>query len=111
MNFWLQHLLVLPIVIPLVAAAAMLLFAESRRVPRLLIALTACLGQITVATALLFFTTDSAPYIWREGIGTYSIGGWPAPFGIVLVVDRLSALMLVVSASLTWVLRMVTREI
>ena len=100
MNFWLQHLLVLPIVIPLVAAAAMLLFAESRRVPRLLIALTACLGQITVATALLFFTTDSAPYIWREGIGTYSIGGWPAPFGIVLVVDRLSALMITLTAVL-----------
>ena len=39
MSFWLQHLPVLPIVIPLVAAAAMLLFAESRRVPRLLIAL------------------------------------------------------------------------
>lgn len=100
MSFWLRHLPVFPIVIPLVAAAAMLFFAEARRVPRLSIALAASLGQIAAASALLYFTTDSAPYIWREGIGTYSIGGWPAPFGIVLVVDRLSALMITLNAIL-----------
>ena len=100
MSFWLQHLPALPILIPLVAAAAMLLFGESQRVPRLTIALTASLGQIAAATTLLYFTTDAAPYIWREGIGTYSIGGWPAPFGIVLVVDRLSALMITLNAVL-----------
>ena len=100
MTFWLQHLPVLPIVIPLAAAASMLLFAESRRVPRLLIALTATLGQVAAAIALLYFTTDAAPYIWRDGIGTYSIGGWQAPFGIVLVVDRLSALMITLNAVL-----------
>jgi multicomponent K+:H+ antiporter subunit D len=31
-------------------------------------------------------------------VGVYSIGGWPAPFGIVLVVDRLSAVMLTLGA-------------
>jgi multicomponent K+:H+ antiporter subunit D len=100
MNAWLQHLPVFPIVIPLVAAAAMLLFAETRRAPRLLIAVVASLAQIATAGALLYFTTDSVPYIWQEGIGTYSIGGWPAPFGIVLVVDRLSALMITLNAIL-----------
>lgn len=32
----------------------------------------------------------------------YHLGDWPAPFGIVLVLDRLSALMLVLTALLAW---------
>ena len=38
------------------------------------------------------------PHMWTEGVGVYAIGSWPAPFGIVLVVDRLSALMLVLTS-------------
>jgi multicomponent K+:H+ antiporter subunit D len=30
----------------------------------------------------------------------YALGNWPAPFGIVLVLDRLSALMLLLTAVL-----------
>jgi multicomponent K+:H+ antiporter subunit D len=100
MSAWLQHLPVLPIVIPLVAAAAMLLFAETRRWPRLTIALIATLAQVATAVTLVYFTTDSAPQGWRDGIATYAIGGWPAPFGIVLVVDRLSALLVTLNTTL-----------
>jgi hypothetical protein len=35
----------------------------------------------------------------RRSIGVYLPGNWPAPFGIVLVVDHLSALMLVLTGS------------
>ncbi len=38
------------------------------------------------------------PHIWTEGVGVYAIGSWPAPFGIVLVIDRLTALMLMLTA-------------
>ena len=38
------------------------------------------------------------PHMWTEGVGVYAIGSWPAPFGIVLVVDRLAALMLVLTS-------------
>ena len=31
-------------------------------------------------------------------MGVYRLGDWPAPFGIVLVVDRLSALMLLLTS-------------
>jgi len=97
---WLQHLPVLPILIPLAAAAIILLFAESQRTLPLVIAFGSSLGQLLAATTLLYFTTDAVPHVWAEGIGTYTIGGWRAPFGIVLVVDRLSALMLVLNALL-----------
>ena len=33
-------------------------------------------------------------------VGVYRLGHWPAPFGIVLVVDRLSALMLLLASIL-----------
>jgi len=99
LNLW-QHLPVLPILIPLAAAATMLLFAEPQRTPRLALAFASSLGQLAAAATLLYLTSDAVPQIWAQGIGTYTIGGWRAPFGIVLVVDRLSALMLALNALL-----------
>src|SRR5689334_22932939 len=99
MNLLLRHLIVLPIVVPLVAGAAMLFLAESRRTARVTLALISALIQLVVGVALLYLTSDAAPFIWREGVGVYAIGHWPAPFGIVLVVDRLSAVMVTLSAT------------
>jgi multicomponent K+:H+ antiporter subunit D len=50
----------------------------------------------------------SARSLWRlrllavsdGSILTYALGNWPAPFGIVLVADRLSAWMLLITAVL-----------
>jgi multicomponent K+:H+ antiporter subunit D len=98
MNLVLRHLVVLPVVIPLMAAAAMLFLAEARRIARVTLAATSVLIQLAVGVALLYLTSDAAPYIWPEGVGVYQIGGWAAPFGIVLVVDRLSAVMVTLSA-------------
>src|SRR5690606_3450306 len=90
MNVVLRHLVVLPIVVPLIAAALMLFLAEGSRKRRLAVALGSVLIQLAVGCALLYLTSDAAPYIWPEGVGVYRIGGWPAPFGIVLVVDQLA---------------------
>jgi multicomponent K+:H+ antiporter subunit D len=46
----------------------------------------------------MYLTTDSMPDMWTEGVGVYALGSWPAPFGIVLVVDRLAAFMLVLTS-------------
>lgn len=99
MNGLLAHLPVLPIVIPLVTGAVLLLLPESLRSVRVTLALTSMLSQLAVAAGLLYLTTDAAPYVWTEGVGVYLVGGWPAPFGIVLVVDRLSAMMVTLSAT------------
>ena len=100
MSTWLQHLPVMPIVVPLIAGALLLLFAETRRWPRLLITMFATLAQLAAAITMVWLTTDSVPDTWSRGIGVYAIGGWHAPFGIVLVVDRLSALMIAVNVTL-----------
>ena len=98
MNALLRHLVVLPIVVPLVAGTLMFFLAETRRTARVTLTVLSMLTQFAVAVGLLYLTSDAAPYIWPEGVGVYAIGGWPAPFGIVLVVDRLTAVMLTLGA-------------
>ena len=91
MSFWAQHLPIAPVAVPLVAGATILLFAESRRLARATIAMISVIIQLAVAIMLMSLT---------DSISVYAIGGWAAPFGIVLVVDRLSAMMLVLTATL-----------
>ncbi len=98
MNPWLQHLPVVPIVTPLIAAAVILFFAERSRAVRVTIAAVSMLVQFAAALVLLALTTDLFPDVWRQGVGVYAIGAWQAPFGIVLVVDRLTGLMLILTS-------------
>lgn len=99
-NSWLLHLPILPVLVPLLTGAAMLLFGESGRKRRAALALVATLVQLATAITMLVMTTDTVTSIWPQGIGVYAIGSWAAPFGIVLVVDRLSALMVTLVAVL-----------
>jgi multicomponent K+:H+ antiporter subunit D len=100
MMAWLHHLPIVPIAVPMGAAAFMLLFPEDRRRIRLSIAISASFIQMIAALAMMVLTTDAVSSFWPEGIGVYALGGWKAPFGIVLVVDRLAALMLSLNAVL-----------
>ncbi len=100
MSSWLQHLPILPVLLPLLAAALLLLPSETRRRARAAMALTATLAQLAVAIVLLGMTDGRLPPAWLGEIGVYALGGWTPPFGIVLVVDRLAAVMLVLTAVL-----------
>jgi multicomponent K+:H+ antiporter subunit D len=93
----LHHLLIIPILTPLLIGALQL-FLTARRGVRVTCAIVSVLLQAAAALTLLYLTTDAMPHMWTEGVGVYAIGSWPAPFGIVLVVDRLAALMLVLTS-------------
>jgi multicomponent K+:H+ antiporter subunit D len=86
----LSHLVVVPIVLPLVAAALLVLLGEKRRRLRSLLNISATLAGLVVAVALLRRADAGVP-----AQIAYLASNWEAPFGIVLVLDRLSALMLV----------------
>src|SRR5690606_40904052 len=56
--------------------------------------------QLAVAVVLLCLAAGYIPSNWPNGVGVYLLGDWPAPFGIVAVVDRLSTIMLLLTAML-----------
>jgi multicomponent K+:H+ antiporter subunit D len=91
-NSLLVHLTVVPIVLPLLAAAVLVLLGQKRRRARTLVNLGATLAGLVVAATLLWrVDAGGVP----GAVGVYLGSNWEAPFGIVLVADRLSALMLV----------------
>lgn len=99
-NFFSTHLAILPVLLPLLTAIALLLIGDSGGEAshggpllrwRRLVSLTSVILGALLAWRLMLQAADGP-------LTVYALGGWQAPFGIVLVVDRLSALML----ALTW---------
>ena len=95
-----QHLLIAPILIPLVAGAIMLFYDDRHRRQRRIVSLTSAVALLFVALELMDMAKDTDAA--GNGLVTvYLLGNWPPPFAIVLVLDRLSALMLVLTALLS----------
>ncbi len=86
------HLGVLPVVVPLVAAAVLLLIGERSRRAKPLVNVAATVVGLLVAIAILLRVDGGG-----GEVGVYLAANWRAPFGIVLVADRLSALMVVLT--------------
>ena len=95
MSGWVGQLMILPILLPLLAGAAMVLLGEQRRRVKAALGVASVLAVLGVAV-LLLWRADAV-----DGMaGVYRLGDWPAPFGIVLVVDRLSAMMVLLASIL-----------
>ncbi|MDX2376269.1 Na+/H+ antiporter subunit D [Microbacterium sp. LRZ72] len=78
------------VTLPLLGAAITLIFG---RRPRLQVAVSvATLALVLVIAAVLLVAVDQGTPI------AVSVGGWPVPVGIVLYVDRLAALLVMVSS-------------
>jgi multicomponent Na+:H+ antiporter subunit D len=82
-------LLPLPLLIPLLTAAVSFVAWHRRDVQRWL--------GVAGALALLMTSIALLVVISREGIQATQIGNWPAPFGITLVADLFSAIMVMVA--------------
>lgn len=81
-----EHILALPLLIPLLAAVLCVMLPTGERAGRRLVA----------GGALLLTTGIAASLVQQADTGTirmYAFGDWPNPYGIIFVVDRLSALM------------------
>ncbi len=82
-------LLVLPLMIPLTTAALSML--AWRRLPlQRVLSVAGSAGLLGCSVALLAF-------VWANGIAASQMGAWPAPFGITLVADLFSAIMVVLT--------------
>jgi multicomponent K+:H+ antiporter subunit D len=96
---WQSHLIVAPILLPLMASAIMLLLNERRRRAKNAIALTTALALFAIAVTLLSETVRIG-FSGASGTRVYLLGDWAAPYGIVLVADWLSTLMLLLTSIL-----------
>lgn len=89
------HWIIAPVVLPAMLAPLLLMLRHDQTVQRLLgLAGTAAL----LGLSLLLLANSAEPQLYR-------LGDWPAPFGIVLVLDRLAALMLVLTALLALIVQ------
>ena len=87
------NLLVLPIILPFLFAILLLFFKEQIKVQRVL-----------TFFGLLVSLAASLTLIWKvktDGVQAVTLGSWPAPFGISLVSDMLSALLVTTSILIT----------
>ncbi|MEU3269213.1 Na+/H+ antiporter subunit D [Saccharomonospora sp. NPDC006951] len=84
---------VLPVLLPLLAAALSLMAGRFPSVQRIIGVLV--LTAIAAIAGVLLHAADT------EGPVVLQLGGYSAPFGITLVADRLAALLLLVSALVT----------
>ena len=81
--------MVLPaLVAPFIVAAARFDIVLQR-----VFSIAATVLLLAIAVGLYWLAADGVPR-------PYALGNWPAPFGIILVLDRLSALMLLLTAVL-----------
>ncbi|HSV19324.1 MAG TPA: monovalent cation/H+ antiporter subunit D [Casimicrobiaceae bacterium] len=88
-----DHLAILPTVLPLAAGAINLILAERRWTLKAAISLGTAISLIVVGVAL-------TQRVGVQPVIVYRVGDWAAPFGIVLVADRLSAAMVLLTAVL-----------
>lgn len=83
-------LLALPIFVPLLVACATTMLWRSRSAQRA-VSLVGMLAQFAAAVALLVA-------VYQDGVQATQMGGYSAPFGITLVADLLSAIMVLLAA-------------
>ncbi|MHB0776352.1 monovalent cation/H+ antiporter subunit D [Halomonas sp. WWR20] len=88
-----QHLIILPILLPLLTGLALLIHRDAAIHLRRFIALSATALLVIVGILQVMQSSDDV-------IRYYALGDWQPPFGIILVQDRLSAIMVLLTAVL-----------
>jgi multicomponent K+:H+ antiporter subunit D len=87
------NLIIAPTILPAMTAALLILvWRRDIRIQRF-VSIVATLVLFSITLYLYVTASAGMPLPYR-------LGGWPAPFGIVLVLDRLSATMLLLAATL-----------
>lgn len=88
-----NHWIIAPILLPPIMAAVIILAARFNVGLQRVFSVAATLALAGIGIGLLIHSMSGQ-------IGVYELGNWPAPFGIVLVLDRLSATMVALTAVL-----------
>ena len=90
------HWIIAPIVLPAVMAAIIVMSMRHHVLLQRIFSIAGLTAVIAIAAGLAVQASTGV-------IEVYDLGNWPAPFGIVLVLDRLSAMMVLLTAVLALV--------
>lgn len=90
-----QHLPILPILLPLLMATLMLLPPLASTIWRQRVTGLASSATLVIVSILLLRESISGSMV-------YAVGDWQPPFGIILVADRLAALMVLLTSVLAF---------
>ena len=88
-----NHLLIAPVVLPAIVAPFIIMVLRHHLSLQRIFSLASTVVLLAISLVLAAQATDGI-------VQVYELGNWPAPFGIVLVLDRLSALMLLLTSGL-----------
>ncbi|CAG9620984.1 Na+/H+ antiporter subunit D [Sutcliffiella rhizosphaerae] len=85
-----NNLIILPIIIPFLIGAILIIFAKKTHIQRFISAL-ASISMLAISIYL-------AIIVYQNGIIVLELGNWTAPFGIVLVADMFATMMVILSS-------------
>ncbi|HIC81796.1 MAG TPA: monovalent cation/H+ antiporter subunit D, partial [Kiloniellaceae bacterium] len=88
-----NHLIILPVILPALLAPFIVLAMRHDLLLQRVFSMAGAVALLGIALMLLDEAAGGPPQV-------YELGNWPAPFGIVLVLDRLSALMVLLTGIL-----------
>jgi multicomponent Na+:H+ antiporter subunit D len=90
-----NNFIILPILLPLLTAILLIFFVKRVRLQRIISILS---SLVTIVLSLLLVQT-----VRTDGIQTLNLSNWEAPFGITLVSDMLSGLLVLTTSVITFV--------
>jgi multicomponent K+:H+ antiporter subunit D len=94
-----NHLLILPILLPAIVAPLLAMSVRNDIVLARVFSFAATLALVALGCFMVWTSSDGE-------IRVYELGSWKAPYGIVLVLDRLSAIMILLTACLATVVQL-----
>lgn len=90
-----NHIVIAPVLLPLLIGTLLLLIRQQNLPFQRIFSIASVAAQIVLAAILLRAVST-------EEILVYAVGNWPAPYGIILVADRLAVWMLMITALLAF---------
>ncbi|HMO06775.1 MAG TPA: monovalent cation/H+ antiporter subunit D [Paracoccaceae bacterium] len=88
-----NHWIIAPVLLPALLAPLIVLSMRHDLTLQRVFSLAGTGALVAISAGLLWQSADGVPQV-------YFLGDWPAPFGIVLVLDRLAAVMVMLTALL-----------
>lgn len=95
------HWIIAPVVLPAVTGAFILLALRHDLLLQRVASLASSFALTAIGLALLYAASTQPPEL-------YSLGNWPTPFGIVLMLDPLAAMMVTLTGALAIIVQLYT---